>query len=149
MKVQKVLAIAAGTGRVGYVFLVGKRLRYWHLSYAASYSPANAASYTGLWIAQMRPDVVVMEKRGRSCRKGTEARANLEAIARVTADEHLFDVEVERPRRFPNKYFEAEALAGRYPELRRWLPKPRQLWAPEPKNITIFEALALALEVID
>ncbi|MEX0957312.1 MAG: hypothetical protein WDZ83_19115 [Rhizobiaceae bacterium] len=149
MRGQKVLAIAAGTGRVAYVFFVGQRLHYWQLSYAASHSPTDAARYAKAWIEQMRPDVVVTEKVTMRSRKGRQAKMNLEAIVRVAERELLFDIQVERPHRFPNKYTEAEAFAERFPELARWVPRKRRLWDPEPKNITIFEALALALEVID
>ncbi|MBO6727338.1 MAG: hypothetical protein JJ911_16895 [Rhizobiaceae bacterium] len=149
MRRAKVLAIAAGTGRIAYVFLVGKKLRYWHVSYAASYSPSDAASHARGWIAQVQPDVLVIQRRGKGYRKGRQASANMEAIAQVAEQQNLIDIEVEKRRRFPNKYSEAEALAKRFPELQRWVPKARRLWDPEPKNITIFEALALALEVVD
>lgn len=146
---NRVLGIAVASGRVGYVFLVDRKLYGWSISRQAAKSPQDAARRTKLWIERMRPNVVVTEQMTRGCRKGATSRAIIAAAAKVAAEEELFDIEVPRPKRFPNKFAEAEALADRYPELRPRLPKPRRLWDSEPRNITLFEALALALEVID
>ena len=148
MEANRVLAIAVATGRVGYVFLVDKKLYGWSLSRKAASSAEQAARFAKDWIDRMRPDVVVYEKITDRCRKGDAVRAAIEAIARVAEVEPLFDVAIPRPHRFPNKFEEAEALANRFPELRLRVPKPRKLWDSEPRNTTIFEALALALEVI-
>ena len=143
------LGIAAASGRVGYVFLVDKKLYGWSLSRKASENPQEAARFATEWIGRMRPDVVVTEKVTQRCRKGSAVLAVIEAINRVAVNESLFDISVPRPRNFPNKFAEAEALCDRYPELRPRLPKPRMVWDSEPRNTTIFEALALALEVVD
>lgn len=143
------LAIAAASGRVGYVFLVDKKLYGWSLSRKASESPQEAARFAKGWIERMRPGVIVTEKHAERCRKGAAVLAVIEAINRVAESEPLFDISIPRPRNFPNKFAEAEELCDRYPELRPRLPKPRMVWDSEPRNTTIFEALALALEVID
>lgn len=143
------LAIAVGSGRVGYVFLVDGAPFNWKLSRKASRSPEHAATHAGEWIDRLRPDLVVTEKITTRCRKGVRAKALMEAVARTASEQDLFDVAVERPRQFPNKYAEAAALADRFPDLRPWVPKPRKLWESEPRSITYFEALSLALVVID
>ena len=69
-----------------------------------------------------------------------------EAIAAAAAE---LDIPVERiirRRRHDNKYAEAAALAEQFPILGPWLPKPRQLWETEPREILYFEALALAID---
>lgn len=143
------LAVAAASGRVGYVFLVNGTLYSWQLSRKAAQGPEDAARLTKSWIDRLHPTVVVTEKITKRCRKGKTVQALIEAIARVAEHEPLFDVSVPRQCRYANKYVEAEALVDRFPELRPRLPKPRKLWDSEPRNTTIFEALALALEVVD
>ena len=147
MEANRVLAIAVATGRVGYVFLVDKKLYGWSLSRKTAESTEQAARFAKDWIDRMRPDVVVYEKITDGWRKGEAVRAVIGAIALVAEDEPLFDVAIPRPHRFLNKFEEAEAFADQYPELRPRLPKRRKLWNSEPRNTTIFEALVLALEV--
>ena len=68
------LALAAATRRVGYVFLVGDRLKDWRVSEKAAKSPEDAAEAAQTWINELKPDVVVTEKaeeppqRSRRCR---------------------------------------------------------------------------------
>ena len=141
--------MAVSTGRVGYVFLIKGKLYGWRLSRQAAASPEEGARFAKSWITLMRPEVVVTEKITGQCRKGAKVKAIIEAIARVAAEEPLYDIAVARTRTFPNKFAEAEVLAERFPDLRPRLPKPRKLWHSEPRNTTIFEALALALVAID
>jgi hypothetical protein len=149
MEGGRVLAMAVATGRVGYVFLVKGKLYSWQLSRKAASCPEDATRIAKGWIVRMRPDIVVTEKFTVRCRKGQTVRSITEAMARVAEDASIFNVSVERPRSLPNKYAEAEALADRFPELKSRVPKPRRLWDSEPRNTTIFEALVLALMVID
>ena len=143
------LGIAVASCRVGYVFLVDRKLYGWSISRQAAASPKEAARFVKAWIHRMHPDVVVMERVHKRCRKGRSARAIIAAIATVAANAELYDIAIPRVQRFPNKYLEADHLVGLYPELRPRLPKPRNLWDSEPRNTSIFEALALALDVID
>jgi hypothetical protein len=149
MKRLKVLAIAAATGRIGYVFLIGGKLRDWGLSRKASKSPALAAEQTKLWIEQLNPDVVVTEKVAATSTKGAKTRYLIEAIARVASNANLLDVCVTRIDEFKNKYDEAKHLGERFPEMSIWVPRPRRIWEPEPRNTILFEALALACVVVD
>ena len=148
MKRLKVLAIAAATGRIGYVFLIGGKLCDWGLSRKASKRPALAAAQTKLWIEQLKPDVVVIEKISSISTKGSRSKYLIEAIATVAAQANLLDVCVTRLTAFKNKYEEAKSLGERFPEINAWVPRPRRIWEPEPRNTILFEALALACVVI-
>lgn len=143
----KVLAIAVATGRVGYVYLIGNKLRDWGMSRKASRSTAEAAAQAQTWINELKPDVVVTEKLHRHSRKGSKTRDLIAAIARVASHNYLLDVAVNRVQNFPCKYTEAKALVDRFPILSAWLPRKRRIWEPEPRSTIYFEALALALAV--
>lgn len=67
----------------------------------------------------------------------------------LTQQHAVHDMAVERRQLFANKYEEAAALAERFSELAPFTPKPRRIWDKEPLNTTYFEAVALALAVID
>lgn len=149
MIAYRILAIAAGTGRVGCVFLIGGRLIDWWTSDKASRSPADAAELAKQWIAHYRPDAIVTEKASSAKMKGQAAKAVTAAIASVAADHvDVLDVSVVHTQEYRDKYVEAAALAVQYPDLEPWLPKRRRFFDREPRNIVIFEALALALIVI-
>lgn len=65
------------------------------------------------------------------------------------ADHEALNVEVIRQQQHANMYEEAAVLAKHYPQLRPWLPKQPPIWMPEPRNTVYFEALAMALQVLD
>lgn len=144
----RVLAIAVRTGRVGYVFLIGGRLKDWRLTKVAAANPKLAQAQAETWIEMLRPDVVVTEdvpKQSTKCRKTREL---IDAIARVAEEKKLLDARVLRVSLFKNKYEEAEALGKRFPEIAAWVPKKPKIWEKEPPNLIYFEALALALRVL-
>ena len=149
MKRLKVLAIAVATGRVGYVYHFGGKLRDWGLSRKASISPALAAAQADRWIRNLNPDVVVTEKVPKTSTKSTKTRSLIEAIQTVAAKANLLDVCVARGSIFKNKYEEAKHLGDLFPEISAWVPRPRRIWEPEPRNTILFEALALACIVIE
>ena len=144
MEPNRLLAVAAGTGRIGMVFFVGKRLMDWQVSDKAAKSPALAADYLRSLIVSHKPDVVATERLSTAFHKGERTKALIIAMVEVAADHELLDIAVERPNRFQNKYEEAEMLAKLYPELAAWKPKPRRFFDNEPRNTVLFEALALA-----
>lgn len=149
MEPAKVLAVAAASGRVGYVYLERRILKDWRLSRKASEGTEEASAYAKSWIDRLRPDAVVTQKITKGCRKGAKTRDLIEVINTVAANEYLYDVSVTRPSSSPNKYAEAATLAEEFPALRPWVPKPRQLWESEPRETIYFEALVLALQVTD
>lgn len=144
MEPNRILALAAATGRIGMVFLVGQRVMDWQISGKAAKSPEQAARYlTGL-ILSHAPDVIVTEKLSSARSKGEHAKALIAAMADVAANQTLLDISIDRPSEFANKYGEADALAERYPELVAWKPIRRRFFDNEPRNTVLFEALALA-----
>lgn len=144
----RLLAIATATGRVGYVFFVGRHLSDWRVSEKAAKSPTTAAGEAQKWINELRPDVMVTEKPGPRSRKDGKTLELTATIARTAAQNYLLDVSVERNPKRPNKYDEAKALADRYPEISAWLPKKRRFFDNEPRNIVLFEALMLAEAIL-
>ena len=145
----RVLAIAAATGRLGMVFLIGGELMDWRLSRKASRSPALAAAQTTAWIEELRPDVCIAERVPKTSTKGRHSRQLIAAIQSVSAEAPLSDITVLRRQTHDNKYEEAENLAERFPELKACVPRKRRIWESEPRQILLFEALALALTVLD
>ena len=148
-RLNKVLSIAVATGRIGYVNLIGDKLKDWGLSRKASKTPALAAAQAEQWIAYLAPDVIVTEIVPKTSTKSVKTRALIEAIQNVAAKAKLLDVHVPRIQLHKNKYEEAEQLAERYPELSLWVPKPRRIWEPEPRATVLFEALALAASLLE
>lgn len=147
MAMLKVLAVAAASGRVAYVYFVGEKLKDWHISDAAAKSPVSAAQFMQKWINQLKPDVVVTEKMEQATKKGASAKGVISAIARTAEHNYLLDVSIVREQDFANKYAEATAIAERYPELKPWLPTKRRFFDNEPRNTVLFEAIAMAEKV--
>lgn len=140
----KVLSIAVAKGRTGYVFLSNSELRDWGISVKASKNSSHLVGWLQDLINYLQPDVVVTEKTSGACRKGRRTKEMIRTLAEITAHNYVLDVSVERQRHFASKYEEAAVLAGRYPELRGWVPKKRRYFESEPRNTIIFEALVLA-----
>ena len=149
MAALRILAIAAASGRVGYVYLTDRRLRDWGISEKAAGGTVEAAALAQSWINRLRPEVVATEKLTADTRKGAHSQRLIAAIAETAAHNYLLDVEVRRLRTFPSKYEEAAALAQRYPELAAWLPRKRRFFHSEPRSVVLFEALALGEAVLD
>jgi hypothetical protein len=149
MKLQamalRILSIAAATGRIAYVYLIGDRLMDWRISDKASTSTEEARAASARWIETLQPDVVVTEIAVSKTRKGDNTRQLIEAMAIVAEESKALDVKVTREQSFANKYDEAAALADRYPELSPWVPRKRRFFDNEHRNTVLFEALALAL----
>ena len=143
------MAIAVATGRIGYVYLISDRLRDWGLSRKASINPTLAAAQTEKWIVDLNPDVLVTEKVSKISTKSFKTRSLIESVQRVAANANLLDVSVVRANIFKNKYEEAKHLGERFPEISAWVPRARRIWEPEPKNTVLFEALGLAVSVLD
>lgn len=145
----KVLAIAVATGRVGYVLIEEGRLIDWKMSKKAYRSVAEARRCTKTWIELFKPDVLVTEKIAKTSRKGEQSRSVTRSIARVAEKAPLLDVSMLRIQEHANKYVEAQVLAARFPDLAGRLPKKPRLWQSEPFAMIYFEALALALPIVD
>ena len=148
MAALRVLAFAAATGRVGSVFLIGDKLVDWNISNKAADSGVEAAAHAQALINDLMPDVVVTEEPETASHKGKHTLALIAAIARTAEHNHLIDVSVPREHRYPNKYVEADALVDQYPELAPWKPMKRRFYDNEPRNTVLFEALALADQML-
>ncbi|WP_299548685.1 hypothetical protein [uncultured Tateyamaria sp.] len=145
----KVLALAVATGRIGYAFFDGKELKDWGGSAKASQSRKRAIKQAERWIDCMRPDVVVTEDVKQACRKGARSKRLIAALADLSNNLPLMDVSVRRNQSFSNKYDEAKALAVRYPTLLPWIPRRPRIWEHEPYRMIYFEAVALALGMME
>lgn len=148
MEPNRVLAVAAATGRIGMVFLIGNRLMDWQISGKAAKSTEQATRFADAIIRSHRPDVFVTEKIDAARNKGDKAKALVAAMASIAAEHELLDIAVERPHDFPNKYAEAVVLIECYPEIAAWQPT-RRFFDNEPRNTVLFEALALANTVLE
>lgn len=148
MAALRLLAFAAATGRVGSVFLVGDKLVDWHISNKAAYSGVEAAAHAQALINDLKPDVVVTEEWDTARHKGKHTLALIAAIARTAEHNDFIDVSVPHEHRYPNKYAEADALVELYPELGPWKPVKRRFYDNEPRNTVLFEALALANQIL-
>ena len=56
---------------------------------------------------------------------------------------------VAREQEYANKYEEAAALGEQFPDLAPWVPKKRRFFDNEPRNTVLFEAVALALSILN
>ncbi len=148
MAALRILAIAAATGRIAYVYLIGDRLMDWRISDKASHSGVEAKAASEKWIETLQPDVVVTEIAVSKTRKGDNTRYLIEAIAQVAENTKVLDVKVTREQLYANKYEEAAALADTYTDLLPWVPKKRRFFDNEHRNTVLFEALALAQSVL-
>lgn len=148
MEPNRLLAVAAATGRIGMVFFVGQQIMDWQVSNKAAKSPEMAAVFLRGLIVSHKPDVVVTERVSTALHKGKRTKILIATMATIAGDHELLDITIERPSQFQNKYAEAEVLAARYPELAAWQPKARRFFDNEPRNTVLFEALALADQIL-
>ncbi|EHK57089.1 hypothetical protein [Allomesorhizobium alhagi] len=146
MRARRILAIAAASGKVGFVYFSGGDLHDWGLSAKASRGIDQAFNQAKAWLTYYRPDLLIIEYVDEGTRKGKHTRSLIEAVKGAANELNINCVGVVRRSRFPNKYVEAAALVQEFPQIEPWLPKPRKIWEPEPRNIIYFEALALAKE---
>ena len=148
MAALKVLAVAVAKGRAGYVYISAGELRDWDVSVKAAKSTSNLVEWVQHLINRLQPDIVVTEKITERCRKGSKTKRLIRAAMEIASHNYVLDISIERPRKFPCKYTEAEALTKSFPELIGWLPKKRRYFDSEPRNTILFEALAYADEII-
>lgn len=143
---NRLLSIAAASGRVAYILFEGQKPQVWGLSKRASKSPELAKKFAERWIGETAPDAVVTEKIAATMKRNTTLLV-IEAIQQTAADAELLDVSVARPWRYSNKYEEALTLRERYPELTEKLPVKRVFYNSEPRNTVFIDALVLAEEI--
>lgn len=145
----RVLSIAVATGRMACVLMVGGKLKDWRLSKKAARSSELAERQAQCWIRKFTPHVVVTEAVPARSTKSKKTRSLINAVSRASAARGVHDARVSRASKFKNKYEEARALANRFPDIEAWVPKKPKIWESEPRNTVYFEALTLALQVVD
>ncbi|WP_146345634.1 hypothetical protein [Falsiphaeobacter marinintestinus] len=149
MAALKVLAVAVASGRAGYVCLDGTTLRDWGITVNAVKSTTEIAGFVQTLVNELKPDVIVTERCDEHCRKGKKAKTLIKSVAEIASHNYVLDVSVARPRNFQSKYEEAEDLVQRHPDLMGYLPKgKRRIFDFEPRGMILFEAMALAEEVL-
>ena len=143
----RVLGVAAGSGRVAYVFFIGTELKDWGVSEDAAASPGKAKKAARRWIKALEAQVLVTPDFSGRSTKGRKTRDLIEAVTGTARRRQLICVALPHTHDFPNKYAEASALAQRYPDIAGWLPEKRRFYDKEPRNIVLFEALSIAEHV--
>jgi len=146
-KPYRILALAAASGKVGFVFLTDGEPQDWGLSVKASRSPQNAQDYAAQLIKQYHPDCVVTEQITKHSRKSSNNLALIQSFSKAIDKE--VHVEIERVQRYDNKFEEIAALAEQFPQLGAWAVPERKIWLGEHRNTIIFEALSMALKICE
>ena len=145
----RVLVVAVAYGKMGYVLLIDGVLKDWHCSRDASLEPTRGRSLLRKTIARLEPDLVVIEDPRVQSRKYGTSVSVLHALTQELADSATPHVLVVRQQFYANKYDEAKALAKRFPTIAPWLPVSPKIWEAEPTNTIYFEALSMAMQVLD
>ena len=146
---KRVLAVAVASGKVAYVFLIDGRLKDWHCSRTASLSGPKGRSLLRRSVARFEPDLVVTEDPFKPTRKSGSSKDVLFALVQELTDSATPHHLVQRDQQFANKYDEAQALAKRFPAIAPWLPKTPRIWEAEPVSAIYFEALSMAVQVLE
>ena len=143
---QRVLAVAARTGRIACVVLDDGELVIWDASEKAGSSAEEAAKKLRIWVREFKPDVLVSENPDAAQQKSGVQIPILKAFTAVGEDLGILNLVVQRKKRFRNAYVEASHLGEQFPDLAHLVPKKPRIWESEPYNLACFEALALARE---
>ncbi|MEO7221675.1 MAG: hypothetical protein ABIY37_04315 [Devosia sp.] len=141
---RRLLALAAASQKIGFVYLQGREVLDWGLARKASHSVDAAFDQAAAWIDFYKPSRVVTEAIDGGTRKGKHTISLIHAFGAAARDRRVRLIAVPRRRQHLNKYVEAGALAAKHPPLGPWLPNARRSWESEPHKIIIFEALSLA-----
>jgi hypothetical protein len=140
---SEVVGLAASFNMVSFVYFRRGDLGDWGNSRKAAESIDAGFAATSRWLVRYEPDVVIFPTYGEGSRKGRFTKALIEAAAAAAAQRGIPCERIERPRTFRSKQKEAEALARVFPQIAPLLPRPRRPWEVEPRNMLIFEALAI------
>lgn len=148
MAALSILSIAVASGKAGFVLIQDGKLRDWGITVKAAKSGADLVGFVQNLINQLQPDVIVTEDCKQGSRKGKRAKKLIASVSALASHNTVLDVSVARPRVYPSKFEEAQALAARHPEIAGYLPTHRRRnFDFEPRSMVLFEAVALAEEV--
>jgi len=140
-RVRRTLSVAVSTGRMAAVFLEDNTVVAWRMSQKAAQNTEDGAAILKSWLEDFEPDLTISEDH-RASRKGVCAKATLETVERVLEAHDGLHVLLPRRQVYQDKYEEANALAKRYPQVRKLLPTKPPIWLPEPRRMSYFEALS-------
>jgi hypothetical protein len=148
MAALSILSIAVASGKAGFVLMQNGKLQDWGITVKAAKSGSDLVGFVQNLINQLHPDVMVTEDCKRGSRKGRKAKKLIASVSALASHNTVLDVSVARPRSYPSKFEEAQALAARYPEIAGYLPThKRRNFDFEPRSMVLFEAVSLAEEV--
>ena len=140
------MAVAARSGQLGVVCLIGRDLLHWEMTVKYARSPKLAQQFTQKLINLYEPDIFVSENPRTAIKKAATTRNILETLATVGDQSKAKAIRIERIQRHPNKQIEASQIAKRHPALSIYVPPPRRVFDDEPRSYVLFEAMALAEE---
>ena len=146
---KRTMALASRSKRLACLIFAGTDLKAWHCSYQGAQSPEAAAAQFKIWLQKYKPDVVVFESLRSAKRKGLRQKLILKALYSVARSRRIKCHKVRRGKTHRNRYDEAATLVKRFPTLKHLVPKKPAIWQAEARTIVLFEALALAIPVID
>ncbi|MEL6202335.1 MAG: hypothetical protein AAFR39_08245 [Pseudomonadota bacterium] len=126
------------------MFIADGELEHTQLSSKTAHSPEVAIEFLEDWIRDLQPNFIVTEDAYRAGRKASHVRAIIAALANYADTTKINNAAIARVQRCANKYEEAALLAKKYPQLEPSVPQKRKLWEAEPRQMIVFEALALA-----
>lgn len=144
MAALRLLAVAAATGRIGYVFFVGHQLVDFDLSRKGYKNSNHAAGMLQHWIMTLKPDIVVTERLTEKSKKGSRARKITKTFALIASHNYVHDVSITMDREGRTRYEQAKHLADIYPDIASRLPHKPKFYESEDRAMILFDALTLA-----
>lgn len=159
LKVRRVLAVDPMTKGFGFALLEGRStLVDWGTREARGDKASTCVRKVAELLGRYRPDFLVLEDhRAPSSVRCVRVRQLLQRIQNEAAKQRIRVRLVSRVR--VRATFErrgartkeqvAQAIAGNFPEVAPYLPRPRKPWMTEDDRMSVFDALALTLVLRD
>jgi hypothetical protein len=144
MAALRLLAVAAATGRIGYVFFIGHELVAFDLSRKGFKNTTQAAAVFQEWILAFKPNVVVTERLPKKSKKGQRARKIIQTFAQIASHNYVYDITVTPDREGRSRHAHAVHLSDIYPDITHRLPRKPKFYESEDRAMILFDALTLA-----
>jgi len=148
MEARRVLAVAAATRGVAFVVFIEGQMVDWGISRKAWQSPVHAAEAFQVWIKEFEPTMIVTEKIDVDSKKGKRARRITSVLQSIASHNYAYDISIPIMRGAKSRFAYAVFLSEIYPDLKPRLPQSYAWYDPAPRNLLIFDALALAHSVL-
>jgi len=149
MRPKRTMALASRSKRLACLIFAGQDLKVWHCSSQGAKSPEAAAAQFKIWVQKYKPDIVVFEDLQSAKRKALRQKLILKTLYTVARNRRVKHLKIRREKAHRNRYDEAAILAKRFPTLKHLVPKKPPIWQAEARTLVFFEALTLAIPVID